>query len=150
MGDRRRSRALALQVLYQMEHGGADAESALASVAANFGAPGGSLGYARELLKGIEANRRDIDQRLSQVSQRWRLDRMSRVDRNILRLAGYEILYQSHEIPPKVAINEGVELAKRFGGDDSPGFVNAVLDSLWSSLTASPGKDTPSNNGHPL
>lgn len=138
---------LALQVLYQMEHGGADAESALQSVAANFGAPGGALSYARELLKGIEANLPEIDRRLDQVSRRWRLERMSRVDRNILRLAGYEIIHRGRDIPPKVAISEGVELAKRFGGDDSPGFVNAVLDSLWASLDPGRESDVPAKDG---
>ena len=150
MGDRRRSRELALQVLYQMEHDQADVEAALQTVAANFGAPAGSLGYARGLLKGIENHSEEIDRRLDSASRKWRLDRMSRVDRNILRLAACEMLFSDGGIPPKVAISEGVELAKRFGGDESPAFINAVLDSLLSTTTTKPsGSAPPSGKGGP-
>lgn len=130
MGDRRRSRELALQVLYQMEHGQADAEAALSLFAENFAAPGRLMPYARELVEGITSRRREIDELLGRASRRWRVERMSQVDRNILRMACYEMLLAEDPLPPKVAINEAVELAKRFSSDDSPSFVNAVLDSL--------------------
>lgn len=136
MGDRRRSRELALQVLYQMELGRDDAESSLKSVAANFGAPARALGYAKVLLQDIEANLAEIDRKLDQSSRRWRVERMSRVDRNILRLAACELLFRADDVPPKVAISEGVQLAKRFSGDESPAFVNAVLDTLLKSPPA--------------
>ncbi len=121
---------MALQVLYQMEHGNAGAEEALDLFAGNFDAPQRQLDYTRKLVLGIANHAEDIDQALSNVSRRWKLTRMARVDRNILRLAAYEIMFSQGQIPPKVAINEAVELAKRFGGDDSPSFVNAVLDNL--------------------
>jgi N utilization substance protein B len=128
--DRRRSREMALQVLYQMEHGSAGAEEALDLFAGNFDAPQRQLDYTRWLVLGISQHADEIDQALSAVSQRWKLMRMARVDRNILRLAAFEMLFTESKVPPKVAINEAVELAKRFGGDDSPSFINAVLDNL--------------------
>ncbi len=131
--DRRRSREMALQVLYQMEHGSAGAEEALELFAANFDAPPRQLDYTRALVLGIAEHAQEIDQALSEVSRRWKLTRMARVDRNILRLAAYEMLFSQGRVPPKVAINEAVELAKRFGGNDSPSFVNAVLDNLLAA-----------------
>jgi N utilization substance protein B len=128
--DRRRSREMALQVLYQMEHGNVDAEEALDLFADNFDAPPRQLDYTRNLVIGISKHAPEIDDALSNVSRRWKLKRMARVDRNILRLAAYEIMFSQGKVPVKVAINEAVELAKRFGGDESPSFVNAVLDNL--------------------
>lgn len=134
--DRRRSREMALQVLYQMEHGNAGAVEALELFAGNFDAPMRQLEYTRDLVLGIADHAEEIDQALSDISRRWKLTRMARVDRNILRLAAYEMLYSRGMVPPKVAINEAVELAKRFGGDDSPSFINAVLDNLLASREA--------------
>ena len=133
MGERRKSRELALKVLYQMEHGDASAEEALASFADNFAAPARLWAYVRELVMGISERARDIDQALSSASRRWRVERMDRVDRNILRLACYEMLFAADPVPTRVAINEAVELAKRYGADESPAFINAVLDSLMAA-----------------
>ncbi len=132
MGDRRKSRELALKVLYQMEHGGSP-EQALSLFADNFPAPARLWDYAQEAVRGISQNSQEIDALLNQASQRWRLDRMPRVDRNILRLACFEMLFAQGRVPPKVAINEAVELAKLYGGEQSPAFINAVLDSLPAS-----------------
>ncbi|MCB2228463.1 MAG: transcription antitermination factor NusB [Desulfarculaceae bacterium] len=133
MGERRKSRELALKVLYQMEHGDASAEEALASFADNFAAPARLWDYARELVMGISERAWDIDDSLSSASRRWRVERMDRVDRNILRMACYEMLFAADPVPPRVAINEAVELAKRYGADESPAFINAVLDSLMAA-----------------
>lgn len=133
MGDRRRSRELALQVLYQMEHGEPNPEAAFLLFTENFAAPGKLLPYARQLVGGITGELGAIDEHLGKASRRWRVDRMSQVDRNILRLACFEMIVAADPLPPKVAINEAVELAKRFGSDDSPAFINAVLDSLASA-----------------
>ncbi|KMY67040.1 hypothetical protein AAU61_13935 [Desulfocarbo indianensis] len=127
---------MALQVLYQMEHGNAGAAEALELFAGNFDAPMRQLEYTRDLVLGIADHAEEIDQALSDISRRWKLMRMARVDRNILRLATYEMLYSRGMVPPKVAINEAVELAKRFGGEDSPSFINAVLDNLLASREA--------------
>ena len=131
MSDRRRSRQLALQVLYQMEHGvREDPEQSFALFAENFKAPDRLRDYARFLVLGVHQRRPEIDQHLGRASRSWRVERMSRVDRNILRLACFEMFFSPQPVPPKVAINEAVELAKRFGGRESPAFVNGVLDSL--------------------
>jgi N utilization substance protein B len=131
--DRRRSREMALQVLYQMEHGNAGADEALDLFEGNFDAPQRQLDYTRDLVLGIAEHAAEIDEALANVSRRWKLMRMARVDRNILRLAAFEMMYSQGKVPPKVAINEAVELAKRFGGDDSPSFINAVLDNLHNN-----------------
>jgi len=129
--QRRKSRELALQVLYQMEHGSGPDE-ALELFCANFDAPAEQMDYTRRLVSGIGRRGAEIDQALGAACRSWRLERMTRVDRNILRLAAFEMLHSDGEVPPRVAINEAVELAKRFGGDDSPGFINAVLDQLMA------------------
>jgi N utilization substance protein B len=137
MSQRRLSRELALQVLYQMEHGGGrqgareKADEALKVFASNFNAPAHSMLYARELVAGVCQYQPELDQGLQQASPHWKINRMGRIDRNILRLAAYEIKYAS--IPPKAAINEAIELAKIYGGDDSPAFVNGVLDALLNA-----------------
>jgi N utilization substance protein B len=126
--SRRRSRELALQVLYQMEHG-TGAGEALELFEANFSAPERLMAHVRELVVGIAEHGPELDEALGRASRSWRVERMGRVDRNILRLAAYEMLFVP-EVPPRVAINEAVELAKRYAGEESPGFINAVLDSL--------------------
>ena len=89
--------------------------------------------FADTLVREATQHRDDIDKAITQVSRTWRLDRMARVDRNILRLAVTELLYLP-DIPARVTLNEAVELAKRFGAAESPAFVNGLLDSLLSSL----------------
>jgi transcription antitermination protein NusB len=88
--------------------------------------------WGEELYRGAVTHRTAIDERLSAVAENWRIDRMAVVDRNILRLGVYELLY-CHETPPSVTINEAVELAKRYGTKDSPAFVNGLLDRVSSS-----------------
>ncbi|MGD8563085.1 MAG: transcription antitermination factor NusB [Desulfarculaceae bacterium] len=142
MGERSRSRELALKVLYQMEQTGGGAKEALEVFAANFKAPARRWEYAEKLIMGVEARRQEIDQALDSVSKRWKMHRMAKVDRNILRLACFEMLFLSGEVPPKVAINEAVELAKRYGAEESPAFINGVLDSLLAAKGLAPVSDT--------
>lgn len=85
--------------------------------------------FATELVGGVRDFRDEIDRRIEQQAEHWRPDRMSLVDRNILRLATYEILYRP-DIPPKVSIDEAVRLAKEYSDEDSSGFVNGILDAL--------------------
>ena len=131
MGNRRRSRELALSVLYQMDQLGEGAEAALLLYQENFDAPASLWDYTTELVTGIEEYLDEIDQSVNQASRRWRMERMPNVDRNILRLACFEMFFAKEKLGPKIAINEAVELAKRYGSDESPGFINGVLDSLW-------------------
>jgi N utilization substance protein B len=89
--------------------------------------------YAQDLLQGIVRIRDDIDALISQAASNWRLSRLASTDRNILRLAVYEMITEN-EIPDQVAINEAVEIAKRFAGDESPAFINGVLDAVKTAL----------------
>ena len=84
---------------------------------------------AEELVRGVAANRRSIDDAIEGASANWRLDRMAKVDRNVLRLAVYELRHRT-DVPVKVVINEAIELAKKYGAEGSGAFVNGVLDQL--------------------
>ena len=125
MLERTRARRQALQILYQREI----TEQSVAAILANHSyseEDGVPSDYARELALGTENNGEIIDAEIESTSQHWSLMRMPFVDRNILRLAVYEILFEP-EVPDSVAINEAVEMAKAYGTDDSPKFVNGVL-----------------------
>jgi N utilization substance protein B len=132
--SRRRSREAALQVLYSVDVKGRsggpsiDPEEAFERAAAHFELPEGARAFAKQLCCGVADRRDEIDRQLTSHSDHWRLERMAAVDRNVLRLAAYEILHT--ETPPSIAIDEAVELARRFGAERSPAFVNGVLDSL--------------------
>ncbi|CAK7066728.1 MAG: Transcription antitermination protein NusB [Desulfovibrio sp.] len=90
-------------------------------------------GFAWELVKGVWENQTALDTRLTALSQNWRIERMGKVEITLLRLALYEILFR-RDIPPKVAINEAIELSKQFGDDGSRGFVNGILDAAAKAL----------------
>jgi transcription antitermination factor NusB len=89
--------------------------------------------HLKTMVEGVTSHRDELDAFIVRYSEHWRLERMTIVDRNLLRVAIYELLYQP-EIPPKVVINEAVEMAKRFGSEASGGFVNAILDQVRLSL----------------
>lgn len=91
--------------------------------------PAEAQGFARSLLRGILAHHQEIDRAVQKAAPTWPLDQMARVDLNILRLAIFEIIFDN-EVPLKVAINEAIELAKTFGSDNSPKFVNGVLGTI--------------------
>lgn len=124
-GDRHRSRLVALQILYQREVTGVNVGRILGerSYSLENGEPDE---FARELVLGVEDKLGEIDAMLGDISEHWSVSRMPLVDRNILRLAAFEITYRD-DTPASVAINEAVELAKTFGGEDSSKFVNGVL-----------------------
>jgi N utilization substance protein B len=92
-------------------------------------------GFCMSLYDGVIARQAEIDDKLSQAAENWRLTRMASVDRNVLRLGAYELLTASE--PPAVVINEAIELARRYGSADSAAFVNGILDKLHQSPTAS-------------
>ncbi len=136
MGSRRKGREAALQMLYQVDASGVSAEQAMRTYWATLAAADEGTEFANELVRGWAEARDAIDELIRSVSQHWRLERMSRVDRNILRLGTYELL-KLVDVPRRVTLNEAVELAKRFGSEGSAGFVNGVLDRIASDL----GKD---------
>ena len=131
MARRSRAREVAMQVLYQddlnPQHDPSDDERFVEN---RLGAPE-LIEFARSLVSGVRRNRQELDQLLSQTADHWSLDRMAATDRNVLRLGAYEILYA--DTPGRVAINEAVELAKRFGTRQSAQFVNGILDRVLVS-----------------
>lgn len=131
-GIRSHGRIYALQVLYAMdlnERPSPANETDAIWPSFDLAIEPGSVEFARELVCAVRDELGAIDEMIAGVSRNWRLDRMSRVDRNILRLATHE-LRASMEVPVKVVINEAVELAKKFGAAESPAFVNGVLDRI--------------------
>ncbi len=127
MATRRRAREAALQMLFQFDASELTPKQVIPLYRECFGEGPLPDEFSIELFLGITAELEMIDQTIAKSSDNWRLDRMSRVDRNILRIGVHEIL-SSDNIPPRVAINESVELAKRYGTAESPSFVNGVLD----------------------
>lgn len=141
---RRAERALAFQVLYSLTFTPATSVQEVArafrkapeqdGIAEKTDDAASDLsGFAWELVEGVWTNMAAIDTRLAAFSQNWRIERMGKVEITLLRLALYEILYR-HDVPPKVAINEAIELSKQFGDDGSRGFVNGILDAAAKAL----------------
>lgn len=127
--SRRIARETALQVLFQVELAKGDPSKALEYTFKEFVVPEASQGFARKLIDGTLANLQEIDEHLKSVSKEWNLQRMANVDRNILRLAAYELLF-CPDIPGSVTVNEAIELAKIYSGHESGKFVNGVLGAL--------------------
>jgi N utilization substance protein B len=127
VGSRRRARELALQLLYQYELTHADPELMQADFDEWRGSTDGVREFADALLRGTLEHLTEIDGELEQQTAHWRLDRLAAVDRNILRLAMYELLFLPNT-PHAVVIDEAIEIAKKFGAEESPRFVNGVLD----------------------
>ena len=129
MGKRRRSREMAVQVLYQVDMAQGDIAEALRTFYEHFEAPESIREFAIELINGANKYLTEIDGLISRFSEHWRLERMPIVDRNILRLAVFELVYRP-DIPSKVSINEAVDLGKKFGSEDSGSFINGILDRI--------------------
>jgi transcription antitermination protein NusB len=134
MGTRREARELALQALYQLDvagEGGSDTDLTLLWV--HFDAEPEARAFARELVDGVQTHRERIDGLIATSAEHWRLPRLARVDLGLLRLAAFELLARP-DIPASVTIDEAVEIARRFGSEDSPAFVNGVLDHIAQLL----------------
>jgi N utilization substance protein B len=130
MGTRTKARECALQALYQLDVSGGDPREALRGVLSHFEeADSETERFADELVRGVQSERKSIDDIIQKSSTNWKLDRMARVDRNILRLAVYELLRRA-DVPVRVTLNEAVELGKKFGSEESSAFVNGVLDRI--------------------
>ena len=134
VGARRRARGLALQALYEIDSAGHEAEEVVSHLLAEERLSEENADFVRELVKGVIQNKQKIDENIKTYAPAWPVGQISVVDRNILRLAIFEILLDN-KVPVKVAINEAVELAKKFGSDNSSKFVNGVLGSV-STLTS--------------
>ena len=129
IGARRKARALALQALYELDSVGHGTEEVLTHLLEGEGLPEQNANFTCELVKGVIKNKNKIDENIRSFAPAWPIEQIPVVDRNILRLAIFEILLDN-EVPIKIAINEAVELAKTFGSDNSSKFVNGVLGSL--------------------
>jgi len=127
MGKRHRARELALQILYQLDIRKERSEQILQEFWEENDTEKDVLNFANTLVKGVEEKRLEIDKLLTEFAFNWNLSRMSVIDRTILRLGSFEILFLK-EIPPAVSIDEAIELAKTFGNDNSSKFVNGILN----------------------
>jgi N utilization substance protein B len=134
MGSRRVAREVALQALYQLDMRGEPAEPGdLVLFWAHFECPEDAGEFARELVEGVRAQQERIDALITESVDHWRLTRLSGVDRNLLRVATFELMGRP-DIPTSVTINEAVEIARRYGSEDSASFVNGVLDHIAGVL----------------
>jgi N utilization substance protein B len=137
LGKRRRSREFALQVLYQLEITKQDALEAMVQLRENFSPEEGEDEFTKRIVLGVMEHRQEIDRLIEERSENWRLERMTIIDRNILRIAIFELLYCS-EIPPKVTLNEAIDLGKRYGSDESGSFINGILDRIQNEVIRKP------------
>jgi transcription antitermination protein NusB len=138
MGARRTARERALQALYQLDMGSVSTpvealESAWNAASDAGGRDASAQAFAKTLVSGVREHLAEIDGLIEAHSHNWRLDRMSRVDRNVLRIGIYELKYCA-ETPLKVTINEAVELGKTFGNEDSSAFINGLLDKVAAAV----------------
>jgi transcription antitermination protein NusB len=131
---RTKARERAVQALYQIDVAATDLDEALSRFWKSFEPVEREvMDLAEALVRGVAQHRREIDEAIERVSTHWRLDRMARVDRNILRLAVHELVHRP-KVPVKVVINEAIELGKKYGSESSGAFINGVLDRIAASL----------------
>ncbi len=128
MGSRRKSREIALQALYQSEMVGTKKPS-IAAISDNFEVSQKAVPYAMYLIDGVVEHTKQLNEIIQRYAKNWRVDRMSIIDRNLLRLGVYELLFHE-DVPASVAINESIEIAKRFSNDESSSFINGILDAI--------------------
>jgi len=134
MGNRRLSRELVIQFLYLTEMNEGEIENQLEAFWENNSCEEKAVqSFTEDILKDIFDHKEEIDVQLEKYSDNWTLSRMAVIDRNLLRMAASELMY-SKTVPPKVAIDEAVEIAKKFGTADSPNFINGVLDRILKEL----------------
>ena len=138
--NRHLGRIVALQTLYEYEfrQQSGDVQASLDDIASRnleqYHAIIGDTAFVTTLITGVNKAQAELDTKLQPIAPEWPLEQIARIDRNILRLGLYELLYCSDTVPPKVAINEAVELAKAFGSDNSSKFVNGVLGTAYRTL----------------
>ena len=141
-GGRRKARSIALQALYEIDSVQHDPEEILAHLQADADLSEENFSFARELVEGVLRYKDKLDAQISRYAPAWPIEQIAFIDRNILRLAIFEILIDN-KIPVKVAINEAVELAKNFGSDSSSKFINGVLGAVSANIN----KENPSLGG---
>lgn len=149
MASRHLSRSVAMQSLYEWDFRGRKQEDLPAIIDRNvreFAAGLEDTTFVSQLVDGVMKHLSELDQIIEKAAPQWPLEQIAVVDRNVLRLGLYELLFGNREeVPPKVAINESIELAKSFGGDSSGKFVNGVLGTVYREI-GEPGKDDAPKN----
>ena len=148
MGIRRKARELALQALFCMDMTGDTSEEMLQRFCDHYVPPAKARPFFLELIRGVNGSRALIDQLIERFSRNWRLSRMSCVDRNIMRIAVYEMLFCG-DIPAKVSINEAIDIGKKYGTEESGAFINGILDSVRIDNEALPLQKIPDNHPQP-
>ena len=133
MGVRREGRELALQLLYALEMNPVESGELMALSRDSSRSAEVVRLFAEELVAGVVANRDEIDRQIGEKSKNWSISRMAKVDLNILRMAFFELIFRN-DIPKKVTINEAIEVAKKYGTEDSPAFINGMLDEMAATL----------------
>ena len=131
-----------MQVLFQIDINGDDSTEAIELFCKHFQVPRHAKPFFLQLVDGVKARQHEIDGLIERFSDNWKISRMSGMDRNILRVAVYELLY-CDDIPAKVSINEAIDVGKKFGTDQSPPFINGILDSINISLAGERNTTSP-------
>ena len=137
MGKRRTARELALKFLYQTEFNSNSPDSELNSFCERANVSEEIQDFTQTLIKNIFIHKKEVDGLLKKISANWVPDRMAMIDKNILRLGICELMFDS-KTPPKVVINEAVEIAKKFGTEESPDFINGILDKVYKDSKVAP------------
>jgi N utilization substance protein B len=149
MGARTTAREAALQMLFAIEAAGTEPDAAMRDYWREMPGDAEGRSYAEGLVRGVLSDMEAIDARIRAASTNWRLERMTRVDRNLLRLGAHELLHRP-EIPRAVILDEAVEIAKRYGTEDSSAFVNGVLDRIAEDAgRIDADRDAPSSSVDP-
>jgi transcription antitermination protein NusB len=130
--NRRKGRELALQALYQIEITGDTSAAAVDLFLQHFEGNTKAKEFARRLVSGTVSQRAEIDRLIAQATEHWKIERLAKVDFVLLRMAAYELLFCA-DIPTSVTLDEAIEIAKRFGSEESAGFINGVLDHIAQS-----------------
>ncbi len=133
-GLRRKARELALQCLYQIDQS-SNPDADIELIRQNFQAPKKAVAYGNELVGGVKSHLDELDRLIEAHSENWQVSRMAVVDRNILRIALFEMLHLA-DVPDAVAVDEAVEIAKRFSTDEAPAFINGILDAFCKARPA--------------
>lgn len=138
MGHRRKAREVALQVLYQMDISKVGVEDAIRLFWDNFEVPDNVNDFSIHLIEGTWNRIEEIDDVIRNCSENWSLERMAKVDKSILRMSVFELLY-CDDIPPKVTLNEAIDLGKEYGSENSGSFINGILDALYAKMRTENG-----------
>lgn len=147
MPSRRKSREAALQVLFSMDMLNDDSEALMLPLCEMVGADKNIDPYCNELVEGVICHRIEIDDMITRFSSNWKISRMAGTDRNVMRIAIYEMLHRHEDVPYKVVIDEAVDIGKKYGTEESGAFINGVLDGFYHHYLTDPDKETERSPG---